>query len=147
MPWERVAAVGLLFVLIAGHGVLRAQQAPLPPGTSSPDQPSAQQPANPLADAENAIEAKNFTLAANRLDVYLSVHPSDARALFDRGYVEDVQGHTDAAEGWYRKATAADPKQFESHLALGLILAARGDPAAQEQLRAATQLEPSPPNP
>ncbi|MGA8531014.1 MAG: tetratricopeptide repeat protein [Acidobacteriaceae bacterium] len=150
---SRVVAAAVSWFVLAGCAAVQAQQAPLPPGTSSPDQRSAQpgqqpeQPSGPLADAENAIEAKNYTLAASRLDVYLSVHPNDARALFDRGYVEDAQGHTDAAEGWYRKAIAADPKQFESHLALGLILAAKGDPAAKEQLQAATQLEPSPPNP
>jgi tetratricopeptide (TPR) repeat protein len=130
--------------LVSAAASLHAQQAPLPPGASSPDSAQA---SNPLADIENAIDAKNFSLAASRLDVYLSVHANDARALFDRGYVEDAQGHTDAAEAWYRKAVAADPKQFESHMALGLILAAKGDPAAKEQLQAATQLEPNPPNP
>lgn len=139
---ERVAAIGLLVFLMAGCGFVRAQ-AQLPPGTSSPDQSSA----NPLAEAEAAIEAKDYSLAASRLDVYLSVHPDDARSLFDRGYVEDAQGHADVAEGWYRKATAADPRQFEARLALGLILASQGDPAAKEQLQAATQLEPNPPNP
>jgi len=137
-----MGALGILLCLAAAPAALRAQ-AQLPPGTSSPDQAAS----NPVADAENAIEAKNYTLAASRLDVYLSVHPDDARALFDRGYVEDAQGHTSAAEGWYRKAVAADPKQFEAHLALGLILAGQGDPAAKEQLQAATQLEPNPPNP
>jgi len=139
----RIGALGILLCLTAAPGALRAQQAPLPPGTTSPDQAAA----NPLADAENAIEAKNYALAADRLDVYLSVHPGDARALFDRGYIEDAQGHPDAAEDWYRKAVTADPKQFEAHLALGLILAGKGDPAAKEQLQAATQLEPNPPNP
>ncbi|HZZ40065.1 MAG TPA: tetratricopeptide repeat protein [Acidobacteriaceae bacterium] len=133
--------------LLAGCAVLQAQQAPLPPGASTPDENSAQPSTGPLTEAESAIEAKNYSLAASRLDVYLSVHANDARALFDRGYIEDAQGHTDAAEGWYRKAIAADPKQFESHLALGLILAAKGDPAAKEQLQTATQLEPNPPNP
>ncbi len=137
-----------LLIVVAPSG--RAQQAPLPPGTNNPDQQSAPQSdrsTGPLADAENAIDAKNYSLAASRLDVYLSVHANDARALFDRGYIEDAQGHADAAEGWYRKAIAVDPKQFESHLALGLILAAKGDPAAKQQLQTATQLEPNPPNP
>lgn len=139
---SRMSAMGVLLCLSGVPGALRAQQQ-LPPGTSSPDQATS----NPLAEAENAIEAKNYGLASSRLDVYLSVHPDDARALFDRGYIENAQGHSDAAEGWYRKAVAADPKQFEAHLALGLILAAKGDPAAKEQLQAATQLEPNPPNP
>lgn len=148
----------VLLFLLALAAPLIAQPVPLPPGTSS-DEPQqqhkpaqqTQQAADPLSDVESAIEAKNYTVAASRLDVYLSVHAEDARALFDRGYVEDGQGHTEAAEGWYRKAVAADPKQFESRLALGLILAAKGDPqdnqAALEQLQAAAQLEPNPPNP
>ena len=125
-----------------------AQPVPLPPGTSGGDQEQQKPASDPLEDVESAIEAKKYALAASRLDIYVSAHPEDGRALFDRGYVEDAQGHTDAAEGWYRKATAADPKQFESRLALGLLLASKGDDqAAREQLDAATQLEPNPPNP
>ncbi len=127
----------------------RAQSAPLPPGTSAPDSQQQQSSApNPLEQAETAIQAQNYTAAAYQLDAYLSAHPNDARALFDRGYVADAQGQTDTAESWYRKAIAADPKQFEAHLALGLLLAGKGDAAgARDQLYAATQLEPNPPNP
>ena len=135
--------LGLVFVL-GWSGMVWAQQAPLPPGTSAPDA----EPQDALAGAESAIAKKDYAGAAARLDVYLSVHPGDARALFDRGYVEDALGHADAAEGWYRKAVAADPKQFEARLALGLLLAAKGDAqGAREQLEAASQLTPNPPNP
>ncbi len=135
------AACALL--LLALSGAVLAQQTPLPPGTAGEDQP-----AGPLDDVEAAIATKDYALAASRLDVYLSAHAGDARALFDRGYIEDAQGHADAAEGWYRKAVAADPKQFEARLALGLILAAKGDAqAAREQLYASVQLEPNPPSP
>ncbi len=121
-------------------------QTSLPPGTSNPDQPRPQQ-ANPLSDAESAIADQHYPDAANQLDVYLSAHPDNARALFDRGYVAQAQKQTADAESWYRKAIAADPKQFESRLALGLILAAKNDPGAREQLYAAAQLDPNPPNP
>jgi tetratricopeptide (TPR) repeat protein len=141
-------------ILLAGvTAIAAAQPAPLPPGTSSDQQQDQTKPQTlgPLDDIESAIEAKNYPLASSRLDIYLSARPADARALFDRGYIEDAQGHADAAEGWYRKAVAADPKQFESRLALGLLLAAKNDPssdqAAAEQLQAAVQLEPTPPNP
>ena len=147
---HRRYAVLCALVLLAGTRLAVAQPVPLPPGASSPDQ-QTEEPASPLADVESAIEAKNYPLATARLDVYLSAHPTDARALFDRGYVEHAQGHADAAESWYRKAIAADPNQFEAHLALGLILAAKNTPAdtaaAREQLEAAVQLEPNPPNP
>jgi tetratricopeptide (TPR) repeat protein len=129
--------------------VARAQPVPLPPGTTG-DDPQATA-SNPLEEVETAIEAKKYDLARARLDVYLSAHPTDGRALFDRGYVEDAEGHTDAAEGWYGKAVAADPKQFEARSALGLLLATKGDPkddqAAVEELEAAAELEPNPPNP
>jgi tetratricopeptide (TPR) repeat protein len=140
-----------LFVLGGMGGVVLAQPVPLPPGTSSDDQQQKQQQAaDPLDDVESAIEAKNYSAAASRLDVYLSAHPQDARALFDRGYAEAGLGHADAAEGWYYKAIAADPRQFESRLALGLLLVAKGDAkdtaAARDQLYAAVQLDPNPPN-
>jgi tetratricopeptide (TPR) repeat protein len=137
--------VGFLMAL----GVsLHAQSAPLPPGTSM-DEPAQGQSANdPLSKAESAIEEKNFEQARALLDAYLSAHPDAARALFDRGYIEDAQGKDEAAVVYYRKAIAADPKQFESRLALGLILASQGKPQdAREQLEAATRLEPNPPNP
>jgi tetratricopeptide (TPR) repeat protein len=141
-------AVAMLLLLGAAR-VVSAQPVPLPPGTTGDDQQA--QSASPLDEVESAIEAKKYTLATARLEVYLSAHPSDARALFDRGYVEDAQGHTDAAESWYRKAVQADPKQFEARSALGLLLASKGDKrddqAAAEQLQAAAQLEPNPPNP
>ena len=137
--------VGLVACL--GRAAL-AQPVPLPPGTTGDDQQT--QASSPLEDVETAIEAKKYVLATARLDVYLSAHPADARALFDRGYVEDAQGRTDSAEDWYRKAVAADPKQFEARSALGLLLAAKGDAtdtqAGIEQLKAAAELEPNPPN-
>ena len=149
-PALRPVACGLwpVLLLCCASPFLHAQQT-LPPGTSAPDQaPQQQSPADPLAEAETAIASQNYSLADARLDVWLSAHPDDARALFDRGYVANAQGNIDAAESWYRKAIAADSQQFESRLALGLILAGKGDQAgAREQLQAAVRLTPNPPNP
>jgi tetratricopeptide (TPR) repeat protein len=126
-------------------------QTTLPPGASDPDTPAHAQDSDPMAGIESAIEAKNYAAATNQLDVWLSAHPSDARALFDRGYVADAQNQTADAQSWYRKAIDADPKQFEARLALGMLLAAKGDladnQAAREQLETALQLQPNPPNP
>jgi tetratricopeptide (TPR) repeat protein len=94
------------------------------------------------------MEQHDYPAARALLQKYLATHPADARALFDLGYVEDATDHEDAAAAAYRKALAADPKQFESHLALGLLLAHRNllhD--AQEQLKLATESTPDPPNP
>ena len=138
----RQTSLVLLF-LLGSAGAVLAQPVPLPPGTASADQPT-----NPLDDVESAIAAKDYSLAQSRLDIYLSAHSGDARALFDRGYIADAQGHADAAEDWYRKAIAADPKQFEARSALGLLLVAKGDTqGARDQLYAAVQLVPNPLSP
>ncbi|MBT9332732.1 tetratricopeptide repeat protein [Paracidobacterium acidisoli] len=144
---QRIFAFAFVAALAAGSSSFAAAQAAsLPPGTQVED--NAQSPAaGPLAEAESSLAARDYAKAAATLDIWLSAHPDDARALFDRGYAEDAQGHTDVAATWYRKAIAADPKQFESRLALGLILAAKGDDGAREQLEAAAKLEPNPPNP
>jgi len=138
---------GIASAALAVYG----QSAPLPPGTSVDEPPrsaSAKSADDPLAQAESAIDTKEFDRARGLLDTYLSAHANDARALFDRGYVEDAQDHDNTAAGYYQKAIAADPKQFESRLALGLILARQGKPQeAHEQLEAASKLEPNPPNP
>jgi predicted Zn-dependent protease len=128
--------------------MLFAQAAPLPAGTTNTDAAPSQVQAStsPLAGAESAIEDKDFDKARGVLDAYLSAHPADARALFDRGYCDDAQGKTDSAKEFYRKAVAADPKQFEARLALGLILAKEGDAGAREQLQTAATLDPNPPN-
>jgi predicted Zn-dependent protease len=126
--------------------MLAAQAAPLPPGTNLDDGAQASSQASPLDNIESEIAAKHCTKARGSLDAYLSAHPTDARALFDRGYCDDAEGNTAEAKTYYRKAITADPKQFESRLALGLILAKEGDPEASKQLLAAAKLEPNPPN-
>jgi Flp pilus assembly protein TadD len=140
--------VVFLTIAVFARAPLHAQSAPLPPGTTLDEPSHAQSADDPLAQAEAAIDTRDFARARTLLDAYLSAHPDNARALFDRGYIEDAQEHDDAAAGSYQKAIAADPKQFESRLALGLIFAREGKQAeAHEQLEAASKLEPNPPNP
>jgi predicted Zn-dependent protease len=150
MRFKIAALACCLFCALNFFPMLGAQAAPLPPGTTDSDtgqlQGQAQPQTSPLAGIESAIEDKDYDKARGMLDAYLSAHPADARALFDRGYCDDAQDKTAQAEGFYRKAIAADPKQFEARLALGLILAKEGDPGAREQLQAAATLDPNPPN-
>ncbi len=136
-------------VLLTSRGHAQNQ---LPPGTRTPDS----EPGDKLAAsaqtgreaAESKIEQKDFAGARPLLTAYLARNPADARALFDLGYIEDAENHQEAAAADYRKAIAADPKQFEARLALGLVLAHQSKwDDAREQLQQATLLEPSPPNP
>jgi tetratricopeptide (TPR) repeat protein len=135
-----------LAALLASAGAQAQNQ--LPPGTQAPDSQMAPADKTGREAAEGKIAQHDFDGARPLLQKYLSQNPTDARALFDLGYVEDAGGHEDAAAADYGKAIAADPKQFESRLALGLLLAhqAKFD-QAREQLEQATQLTPNPPNP
>jgi tetratricopeptide (TPR) repeat protein len=129
-------------------GRIYGQVASVPPGATTTDgSGQTETQASPLEVIETAMQGGNYDKSRGLLDAYLSAHPTDARALFDRGYCDDAQGKTAQASDYYRKAIAADPKQFESRLALGLILAKQGDPGAGEQLKAAATLEPNPSNP
>jgi tetratricopeptide (TPR) repeat protein len=117
----------------------RAQEPP----QSAPDAGQTQQVSPELADAEASIAKSDWKTAATKLDAHLASHATDARALFDAGYVADHQDHLDEAAGFYRRAIAANPNSFEAHLALGLLLARQGKrDEAHTELLAATTLDP-----
>lgn len=123
----------LLFLPVAVH--VAAQT----PGQRA----AAPAPAPEVADAEAAIVKADWKVAESKLDAWLVGHATDARALFDAGYVADAQGRLDDATGLYRRATAANPQSLEAHLSLGLLLARQGDyDEARVELLAATKLDP-----
>jgi tetratricopeptide (TPR) repeat protein len=96
-----------------------------------------------LSAAEAAIGNSDWKTAGSKLDAWLVSHPSDARALFDAGYVADAENRLDDAAALYRRAVGADPGSFEAHLSLGLLLARQGKPAeARPELETATTLDP-----
>ena len=101
-----------------------------------------------LAAIEDKIAAQQYDAAKPALLHYLQTHADDARAEYDLGFVDAANNDEQSAEAEYRRAIAADPQQFESRLALGLLLARHGsDEDAHEQLKSATERTPAPPNP
>jgi predicted Zn-dependent protease len=111
-------------------------------GQTAPETAPAQV-APQVADAEASIAKSDWKTAETKLDSYLAGNPTDGRALFDAGYVADAQNRLDDAAGLYRRAVEADPKSFEAHLSLGLLLARQGKRAdAKPELEAATTLDP-----
>ena len=104
---------------------------------------NAQQISPQVADAEAAISGSDWKAAEAKLNAWLAGHPQDSRALFDLGYVADAQNRPNDAANFYRRAIAADPKSFESHLSLGLLLARQGKKdEARPELATATMLDP-----
>ena len=118
-----------------------AQEPPSPDSTQTAAQPDSLPQG--VIDAEGAIVKSDWKTAAAKLDEYLSTNPDDARALFDAGYVADHQDHLDPAATFYRRAIQTNPNSFESHLALGLLLARQGmRDDAHTELTVATTLDP-----
>jgi len=119
-----------------------------PPASSTPASASAAAPTPQpvpaeVAAAEAAIAASDWKTAEAKLDPYLAAHPSDARSLFDAGYVADAQDRLDDAAALYRRAIAAEPNSFEAHISLGLLLARQNKPSeARPELVIATTLGP-----
>jgi tetratricopeptide (TPR) repeat protein len=140
---HRFVVFVLLFASFAGFGQSFAQN----PEKPAPEAAFAAAMAQPISDeviqAEAAIVKSDWKTAEARLNTWLATHPSDARALFDAGYVADAQNRLEAAAGLYRRAVEANPKSFESHAELGMLLARQNKLSeARTELTAATQLDP-----
>ena len=128
----RCTSLALLLLLLASTAI-RAQ---------APDSPSPDAPSREVIDAEDLIVKSDWQAAEAKLAAWLKDHPNDPRALFDAGYVADARNHLDAAAGFYRRAVEADPKRFEAHLSLGLLLARQGKfDEARTELATATTLD------
>lgn len=96
-----------------------------------------------LAQAESAIEKKDYTGAETTLKKVAAADPQNYRAWFDLGFVYNALGRKEDSISAYRKSLAAKPDLFESNLNLGLMLAHDGRPEAAQFLRAATKLTPT----
>jgi len=141
----RFASFVLAVALVSAPAVSSAQSSPSGSGASPQAGNSAENsstlPAEIVA-AESAIASSDWKTAETKLDSYLAAHPTDARALFDAGYVADAQNRLDDAAALYRRAIAANPKSFEAHLSLGLLLARQKKlDEARPELAAATTLD------
>lgn len=115
-----------------------------PQQQAAPAEAAAPQQADPqVLAAESAIASNDLKTAQSSLESYAAAHPGDERALFDLGYIADAQNRSDDAADLYRRAIMANPKSFEAHLSLGLLLAREGKPdEARPELAAATTLDP-----
>jgi len=122
------------------------QQPVSTPTATGPVEP--QPPAEDVLSAEASIAASDWKAAESKLTLWLASHPTDARALFDAGYIADTQNRSDEAAAYYRRAVAANADSFEAHLSLGLLLARQNHPEeARPELAAATKLPPGPGGP
>src|SRR5580693_199345 len=76
-----------------------------------------------LAQAETAIEKRDYAAAEPLLRKAVNGDSASYVAWFDLGFVENALGKVDDSIVAYRKSVAAKPDVFESNLNLGLQLA------------------------
>ncbi len=142
----RFATYVLAAALLSAPAASGAQYSSSQSASAPQPENSAATPVTPSADvtaAEAAIAGSDWKTAEMKLDAYLAVHPADARALFDAGYVADAQNRLSDAASLYRRAIAANPQSFEAHISLGLLLARENNLSeARPELVAATKLDP-----
>ena len=118
---------------------LPAADQPVQAGKPAPSQTGSPE----IARAEAAIEQQDWKAAEPILESWLASHPTDARALFDLGYIADAQNRDQDAIGLYKRALGDDPQSFEAQISLGLLLARTGKSAeARPELEKATALDP-----
>jgi tetratricopeptide (TPR) repeat protein len=145
--FARLAFLLSLSALVLLAASPRAQQSVPSTGSqlNTTSIPSAGAPSmpDPVAAAEASISGSDWKGAESKLDSWLASHPTDARALFDAGYVADAQNRLDDAAVLYRRAIETDPQSFEAHLSLGLLLARQGKTGeAHPELVTSTALDP-----
>ncbi len=129
----------LLCASLAAFGQTPAQKS----GANAPSAAVPQSIPALVAEAEAAIVKSDWKAAEAKLTPWLAAHSSDARALFDAGYVADAENRLDDAAALYRRAIEANPQSFEAHVELGLLLARLNQlVAARTELAAATGLDP-----
>lgn len=148
MKQSAIFACVLVAGFLASGEWMQAQTTPLPPGTSEPSVNAPTSAATYLSEAETAISQQQYDHAVALLSKAEALEPEgsleNARIDYDRGYIEQAQHQNATAEANYRKAIEVDPKQFESHAALGHLLASQQQwPEARHELETAVTLQPA----
>lgn len=144
-----VAALGLALLIVAPAQVAaQAKPRQARPKAQAPAERRAQA-ADPyytpvLANAETALDKKDYVRAEKLLKQVLAENGKNPRAWFYLGSVYAATDRKTEAVGALEKSVALKPKVFESNLNLGLLLASAGNnQRAANHLRTATQLKPS----
>src|SRR5208282_5017903 len=73
-----------------------------------------------LADAQAALDANNYAVAAEKYQEYLAKQPDDAVAHFQLGYAYTALQRPADAKTEYARAVELDPKMAPAYLNLGM---------------------------
>jgi tetratricopeptide (TPR) repeat protein len=96
-----------------------------------------------LADAQAALDAKDYATAAKDFQDFLAKKPDYAPVHFQLGYTYTAMGRTADAVAEYQKAVDIDPSMAEAQLNLGLTLLQTDPAKAIGPLSQAVALKPN----
>lgn len=141
-------------VAIVSTALMAAAQEPAPKSHQGPhsgvtvrkvpaDRSASEVANSETAQAETAMDKKDFATAENLLKQAAGHDPKSYRAWFDFGMLYTATNRIDDAVDAYKKAVDLNPKLYEANFNLGVLLAHSKDPSAETYLRAATQLTPT----
>jgi len=147
---DRICFSLALIVLFASlHApVARTQNprsaSPNPPSNtqSKPQQNSADLIAPLLAQAQDALDRKDFAAAIPLLEKIAAAKPTEAMPHFELGFAYSGLNKNPEAIAEYRRAISLDPKLAPAHLNLGISLLDSDAAAAAESFRRAVDLLP-----
>jgi Flp pilus assembly protein TadD len=108
-----------------------------------PQDPAIVELNNTLAEAQAALDRKDYAVAATGFASYLEKKPDDAAVHFELGYALTGLQKIDEAKVQYEKAIELNPKMPEAYLNLGLSLLDSDPAAAVAPLQKATELLPT----
>ena len=133
--WSRALLLAGLFLL--SGGVVRAQAPGSSGQTSEKDVPAL------LRTAQDALDRKDFAIAADALKQVVKVKPGLTAAWFNLAYACAGLHKNEEAAAAYRQTVKLDPDLFEARLNLGILLLQMKDPqGALEHLEKAAALKP-----
>ncbi|HEY0703833.1 MAG TPA: tetratricopeptide repeat protein [Candidatus Acidoferrales bacterium] len=108
-----------------------------------PQDPAAVALNNTLAEAQAALDKKDYETAAKDYQTYLEQKPNDAAVHFQLGYALTALQKLDDAKLQYQKAIELNPKMSEAYVNLGLTLLDSDPAAAIAPLQKADELKPN----
>jgi predicted Zn-dependent protease len=133
--------LALISAAIFSTALIVPIHAQLPAGTTDASQPQSQKQDPLQTQAYEALDKHDYPAALKLLTTLSEKSPNDPHILYNLAFTQDALDQTSGAETTYRRAIAADPKFFDPHLALGLLLARSGKlPQAHAELLQATTL-------
>jgi tetratricopeptide (TPR) repeat protein len=110
-----------------------------------PQDPAAVSLNQMLADAQTALDRKDYSAAAKDYQSYLEKKPDDAAVHFQLAYTYTALQQLSDARPEYQRAIDLDPKMTEAYLNLGLTLVDSDPAAAIPPLLKAVELKPDQP--